>query len=145
MRVCSSSFFPSWSQFAFPLAPLRASRGPGDARGLEAQRRTRLTGLVNSVRLIDNSSDSSSSSCTGPTTLYDSALDPDWPSPHSSSDAGKWKRRWDEGGWVDATGFVEGRVRQGEDGRVVRVEGREDGAGDGKEGNDGKEGKDGKL
>ncbi|EGU12991.1 Glutaredoxin [Rhodotorula toruloides ATCC 204091] len=32
------------------------------------------------VRLIDNSSDSSSTPCTGPQTLYDSALDPDWPS-----------------------------------------------------------------
>ncbi|GAA6035846.1 hypothetical protein JCM8097_005735 [Rhodosporidiobolus ruineniae] len=105
-------------------------------------------GLVRRVRLIDNSSDSSSSSSTGPTVLYDSALDPDWPgnSPtsyhprtHSSSDGhcscpdahGKGKggegRMEDEGGWVDAKGFVEGRLVQGEDGRVKRREGKEGG------------------
>lgn len=98
-----------------------------------------------SVRLIDNSSDSSSTSCTGPLTLYDSALDPDWPSstptPYSRGKAEGEGRGWEESGWVDATGFVEGRLRQEEDGKVVRVgEDGEKGETDGKEGeaNDGK-------
>ncbi|CDR43884.1 hypothetical protein NBRC10512_005907 [Rhodotorula toruloides] len=103
-------------------------------------------GLVRRVRLIDNSSDSSSTSCTGPLTLYDSALDPDWPSstptPYSRGKAEGEGRGWEESGWVDATGFVEGRLRQEEDGKVVRVgEDGEKGETDGKEG----EAKDGKL
>ncbi|GAA5866726.1 hypothetical protein JCM8547_002739 [Rhodosporidiobolus lusitaniae] len=109
-------------------------------------------GLVRRVRLIDNSSDSSSSSSTGPTLLYDSALDPSWPgnspmsfhprahSPGGSCSCpggegeGKTKKEMvEEGGWVDAKGFVEGRLVQGEDGRV-----REKAKGE--EGEEGKEG-----
>ncbi|GAA5829939.1 hypothetical protein JCM11251_007939 [Rhodosporidiobolus azoricus] len=90
-------------------------------------------GLVRRVRLIDNSSDSSSGSCTGPTLLYDSALDPSWPGnsptsyhpePHGSDgsctcpDSANGDAQ--EGGWVDAKGFVDGVLVQGEDGRVRR-------------------------
>ncbi|BGP47491.1 hypothetical protein JCM10450v2_003343 [Rhodotorula kratochvilovae] len=113
-------------------------------------------GLVRRVRLIDNSSESTPSSTpssSGPTLMYDSARDPLWPgnsptSYHPSAHAtdggchcgpaGAARARTEgkgveEGGWVDARGFVEGRLVQGEDGRVRRRD-----AG-------GKEGKEGKL
>ncbi|GAA5915802.1 hypothetical protein JCM6882_006101 [Rhodosporidiobolus microsporus] len=113
-------------------------------------------GLVRRVRLIDNSSDSSSADATGPVVLYDSALDPSWPgnSPTSyhprvhdrdgsCSCPGRNGRKdgdVEEGGWVDAKGFVEGRLVQGEDGRVRKREGgggkgaSENGAGEGRKG-----------
>jgi hypothetical protein len=86
-----------------------------------------------SVRLIDNSSDTSPAS-----TMYDSALDPLWPgstptpyhdptsSPSLSAAERERGKDVNEGGWVDAKGFVEGRLEQGEDGRVRerRGEGR---------------------
>ncbi|GAA5926005.1 hypothetical protein JCM3775_005173 [Rhodotorula graminis] len=82
-------------------------------------------GLVRRVRLIDNSSDTSPAS-----TMYDSALDPLWPgstptpyhdptaSPSLSAAGRERGKDVNEGGWVDAKGFVEGRLEQGEDGRV---------------------------
>jgi len=68
------------------------------------------------VRLIDNSDDSSESTTKGPEMLYDSALDPVWPAPDHQPL--KEVRDADRAGWVDAKGFVEGRLIQGEDGRV---------------------------
>ncbi|BGP15468.1 hypothetical protein JCM10213_001766 [Rhodosporidiobolus nylandii] len=102
-------------------------------------------GLVRRVRLVDNASDSSSESSSGPTILYDSALDPSWPgnSPTSyhpnvheqdgscacpppnakdGKDGRMTERDVEKGAWVDAKGFVEGRLTQGEDGRVRRKE-----------------------
>jgi hypothetical protein len=95
-----------------------------------------------SVRLIDNSSDSSSSDPSGPTTLYDSSLDPSWPGnssssshPRNHSPNGGCHCNGDEGRegkvWVDAKGFVEGRLEQREDGSVVERRPKE---GNGKEG-----------
>lgn len=72
--------------------------------------------LVRRVRLIDNSDDSSESSAKGPQMLYDSALDPVWPAPDHTPL--KEVRDPDRAGWVDAKGFVEGKLSQGEDGRV---------------------------
>ncbi|GAA6059800.1 hypothetical protein JCM10212_003695 [Sporobolomyces blumeae] len=72
--------------------------------------------LIRRVRLIDNAADSSSPECPGPQIMYDSSLDPVWPAPNLSPS--KRVRDPDQGGWVDAKGFVEGRLVQGEDGRV---------------------------
>ncbi|GAA6007584.1 hypothetical protein JCM10207_006394 [Rhodosporidiobolus poonsookiae] len=95
-------------------------------------------GLVRRVRLIDNSSDSSSPLASGPSLLYDSSLDPLWPgnSPTSlhprahdshggcscgSAGEAREERSAEQGGWVDAKGFVEGRLVQGEDGRQTPI------------------------
>ncbi|GAA5991823.1 hypothetical protein JCM10908_002221 [Rhodotorula pacifica] len=80
-------------------------------------------GLIRRVRLIDNSSDSSTDPDAGPTTLYDSALDPEWPNLHANR-GGSHKWGINEPGWIDAKGFVKGELVQGEDGRVRRKDGR---------------------
>lgn len=48
--------------------------------------------------------------------LYDSSLDPVWPA--VDHEPLKEVRDADKSGWVDVKGFVEGRLVQGEDGRV---------------------------
>jgi len=48
--------------------------------------------------------------------LYDSSLDPVWPAPNHQPL--KTVRDPNESGWVDVKGFVEGKLVQGEDGRV---------------------------
>ncbi|TKA52397.1 hypothetical protein B0A53_05104 [Rhodotorula sp. CCFEE 5036] len=77
-------------------------------------------GLIRRVRLIDNSSDLGTDPNSGPTTLYDSALDPEWPNPHTDSGSSAHRRGINEPGWVDAKGFVNGELVQGPDGRVRR-------------------------
>ncbi|KWU43267.1 hypothetical protein RHOSPDRAFT_35142 [Rhodotorula sp. JG-1b] len=77
-------------------------------------------GLIRRVRLIDNSSDSGTDPDSGPTTLYDSALDPEWPNPHADPGTSAHRRGINEPGWVDAKGFVNGELVQGPDGRVRR-------------------------
>lgn len=72
------------------------------------------------VRLIDNSSDLGTDPDSGPTTLYDSALDPEWPNPHTGCGTSAHRRGINEPGWVDAKGFVNGELVQGSDGRVRR-------------------------
>lgn len=111
------------------------------------------------MRLIDNSSDSSTNPASGPVILYDSARDPDWPnlhkigspSPSPPSENGRGRRSGspdgspppgatsrtgrgiNEPGWVDAKGFVHGELVQGEDGRVHRRRRGGSGQGEGDE------------
>lgn len=87
------------------------------------------------VRLIDNSSDLGTDPDSGPTTLYDSALDPEWPNPHTDCGTGAHRRGINEPGWVDAKGFVNGELVQGPDGRVRR---KSDALRNGGEGNKGR-------
>ncbi|GAA5874655.1 hypothetical protein JCM1840_007439 [Sporobolomyces johnsonii] len=105
----------------------RRAKTTGRVTNPDAIRRSRLRspecvaslakpGLVRRVRLIDNSSDAPSSATSGPSIMYDSALDPVWPAAGSAPDPRV--RDIDKSGWVDAKGFVEGRLVQGEDGRV---------------------------
>lgn len=92
-------------------------------------------GLIRRVRLIDNSSDLGTDPDSGPTTLYDSALDPEWPNPHTDCGTGAHRRGVNEPGWVDAKGFVNGELVQGPDGRVRR---KSDALRNGGEGNKGR-------
>ncbi|GAA6019965.1 hypothetical protein JCM11491_006723 [Sporobolomyces phaffii] len=105
----------------------RRAKSTGRVTNPEAIKRSRIKSpecvsnlskpsLVRRVRLIDNSDDSSETSARGPEMLYDSALDPVWPAPDHAPL--KDVRDADQSGWVDAKGFVEGRLIQGEDGRV---------------------------
>ncbi|GAA5956505.1 hypothetical protein JCM3765_003466 [Sporobolomyces pararoseus] len=105
----------------------RRAKSTGRVTNPEAIKRSRLKSpecvsnlskpsLVRRVRLIDNSDDSSDSTTKGPQMLYDSSLDPVWPA--SDHQPLKEVRDADRAGWVDAKGFVEGRLIQGEDGRV---------------------------
>ncbi|ORY74511.1 zeta toxin-domain-containing protein [Leucosporidium creatinivorum] len=69
---------------------------------------------VSRVRFINNDSDHAA-----PQIMYDSARDPDWNEQEEELGRGK----------VDVKGFVEGRCLQGEDGKVKRVPGVEEGDG----------------
>ncbi|CEQ43025.1 SPOSA6832_04892, partial [Sporobolomyces salmonicolor] len=92
----------------------RRARTTGRVTNPDAIRRSRIRSPE--VRLIDNSSDAPSSATAGPSVMYDSALDPVWPAAGSAPNPDV--RDINKSGWVDAKGFVEGRLVQGEDGRV---------------------------
>ncbi|GAA5904570.1 uncharacterized protein JCM6883_003830 [Sporobolomyces salmoneus] len=100
----------------------RRAKSTGRVTNPEAIKRSRLKSpecvsnlskpsLVRRVRLIDNSDDSSETDSSGPEIMYDSLLDPVWPAvDHTPL---KEVRDADRAGWVDAKGFVEGRLVQG--------------------------------
>ncbi|GAA6056042.1 hypothetical protein JCM3770_006996 [Rhodotorula araucariae] len=116
-------------------------------------RRVRLIDNSSESGQLSPDSPASELGARGPTVLYDSARDPLWPGNSPTSyhpaahgtdggchcgPAGAARARTepstdgrgdDEGGWVDARGFVEGRLVQGEDGRVRRRTGGDEGGG----------------